>query len=745
MAKKRTIGKDILLRVRWLYVIFLAVGMAIVGRIAWIQYGPDGDQLRERAREVTFARFKIPAERGDILGRDGRILSTTIPEYEIRMDFSVLPMDRDSFPKVADTLARCLAGFFGDKTQSEYKSLLQQHFDNKEKSKYVRLNRRKVSYTEEKQIAQFPLFNAGRYRSGYIAEQSSRRFMPMNPLARSVIGTVRDDKPLGGLEMSCDSLLRGTDGYTMKQRISGQFWMPVPSDDNSEPVNGLDIVTTINADIQDVAERTLRQQVEEYEAYWGTVILMDVPTGEIIAMSNLQRMEDGTYADVFNYGIRRPVEPGSTFKLATLLALLEEGGMTIYDKVDCRPDPGRGLSAWVGRKDVRDDHRCEIQTLKETFEQSSNIGFARSAFKCFGNEPERFVDFIRDSLCLAGKTGIDLPLERSSVIKHPVRDKERWDATSLQMMAYGYALEITPLQTLTLYNAVANNGRMMRPMLIKEVRSYGETIRRYEPQAIKEQLASPATIRAAQQCLAGVVESGTGRRSMAGAAYTAVAKTGTSQQVLEGRGGYRWPDGTLDILASFTGYFPLENPRYSCIVAIKVHEKRGKRYYGSNVAAPVFRAVADRIYASTIELHDKSYGPVRKYVAEEQIKGGRTDQVELVAQNMSLPYRFDDGGTGWWQYAPADTVRHLAAQSIPPADTVRRAASTHAGVDGEQQEPEGVEVPSVVGMGLKDAIYLLENSGFRVTFTGTGRVAAQSVAPHATAAPGQTIQLTLKL
>jgi cell division protein FtsI (penicillin-binding protein 3) len=652
----KTDKQMILRRVRWLYVIFLVVAAGIVARIVWIQYGPHGDELRARAQEITFERFTIPAERGDILARDGRVLATTVPEYDIRMDFGVVA---DTFPKVADTLAGCLAEMFGDRSKRSYRTMLLENFGDRKR--YVRIGNRKVSYTEEKRIAQFPWFREGRYRSGYIAEGMSRRFMPMSPLARATVGSMRDSAALGGVEASYDSLLRGTPGWTMKQKISGSFWIPVPDEGNSEPVNGMDVVTTIDADIQDVAENVLRQQVEEHNAYWGTVMVMDVPTGEMVAMANLGRLERGGYGEIYNYGIRRRVEPGSTFKLATLLTLLDLGGMSIGSMVDCRPDAGQpGLVAMVGKAKVRDDHRGEIETLREAFEKSSNIGFARSVFTRFGHDAGRFVDYVRDSLHMSGVTGIDLPQERASDIKHPVREKKRWDATALQMMAYGYALEVTPLQTLTLYNAVANGGVMVRPRVVSEVRSYGQTVLRMAPDTVGV-IASPTAVRAAQQALAGVVEAGTGHAVMEGAAYSAVAKTGTAQQVREGHRGYQWPDGSLDILATFVGYFPIENPKYSCIVAIKLHEPRGKKYYGSNIAGPVFRAVADRLYARSVELHNKVYsGP-----------------------------------------------------QMPAVSKPRVAAADSTGI------------PQVVGMGLRDALFALEQAGHRVSFTGKGTVVTQ--------------------
>ena len=728
---KSSIAKDILRRVRWLYLFFLLAAVAIVGRIIWIQYGPEGDELRAMAEEATFDWRALPAERGDILARDGRILATTIPEYEIRMDFNAVAMPDSIYVKSADSLARELSSFFGDRSYEAYKATLLQCHKEKHKNKYVNILPRKISYTEEKQISRFPIFNKGQYRGGYIKKQLSKRFMPMKPLARSALGTVGNMGVNGGVEQRYDSLLRGTDGNSLMQKISGTFWLPVPDPMNIEPVNGLDVVTTLDADIQDVAETMLRKQVAECNAYWGTVMLMEVESGEIRAMCNLTRQNDGTYDEVFNHAIRTPSEPGSTFKLASLLALLEDGGMSINAMIDCRSDAS--LRANVGGKSVRDDHRCNIQTLKQTFEQSSNIGFARSVYGVYSHDPSRFVNFVKGNLGFGDRTGIDLPSERKPDIKDPT-DRSRWDGTSLQMMSYGYAFEVTPLQTLMLYNSVANNGRMMRPMVVKQIRSYGDTVQTFEPEVLIEAIASPAAIRAARECLEGVVDEGTGR-VMRSAYYRAAAKTGTAQQVITTGRGYAYANGSMDILTTFVGYFPADNPKYSCIVAIKAYEPRGKRFYGGSLAGPVFREIADRVYASSISLHNKDYGTQRRLPEPSAIKGGRGEQVAIVGSGLGIPMGMDMTGSEWWTPAGEATVRHTADNG----------EETAADMPTYEAGEEMAAVPQVVGMGLKDALYLLENSGLKVTFTGKGRVVSQSARAGSSVPRQSTVHLKLHI
>lgn len=722
MADHSQINKHILRRVRWLYFFFLLATVMIIAKVIWVQYGPDGGELREKAREITYAFVNIPAERGDILSGDGRLLASSITEYTIRMDFAAGGLTDEVFNANVDSLAHNLSVFFKDRSKAAYKTMLVNARNNKTKNRYKQVCPRRVSYLEEKQIKKFPLFRLGQNRGGYIAEPESRRVRPHGSLASRTIGVVNKSGTKVGVEGAFDSQLTGRDGLELRQKVSGTFRVPVPSTLNEEPVNGMDVVTTLNVDIQDVAESMLKKQLETGNADWGTVVLMEVATGEIHAMANLTRKSPGVYVEDFNYAIGRRAEPGSTFKLATLIALLEDGNMSLDQMIDCENGHAR-----VGIVNIDDDHRESVISLRRVFEKSSNIGFAKSVYGLYKDKPERFVNFIN-------KMGFDKPLgmqisgEQSPLVKDPsIRDPKNvkaWDGMTLVKMSYGYALEVTPMQTLTLYNAVANGGKLMKPLLVKEIQSYGKTVRTFEPEVLNAAICSQKTIAFAQECLLGVTEEGTAARSLKNPYYKVAAKTGTAQMPMAS-GGYMDARGGRDYLATLVGYFPADNPKYSCIVAVKTYNAPGQRnmYYGAQLAAPVFRAIADRVYAANPSWHatvDNSVPAIPLPAAD--IKGGREKDVLRVASKLSVPVKVDKDDSEWIKVTTTEDSKLVAVSALPEDETL---------------------VPSVLGMGLSDAIYVLEERGLRVSFTGKGKVKAQSTAAGSQLKKGEIVMLTL--
>lgn len=722
MAEHSQISKDILRRVRVLYFVFLLIAVAVVGKVLWVQYGPEGGKLREKAREITYAYVNIPAERGDILSGDGRLLASSITEYTIRMDFAAGGLTDELFNANVDSLAYCLSTFFKDKSKAAYKTLLVRARANKSKNRYKQISPRRVSYLEEKQIKKFPIFRLGANRGGYIAEPESRRVRPHGSLASRTIGTVNKGGTKVGIEGAFDSQLTGKDGLELRQKVSGTFRVPVPSALNVEPVNGMDVVTTLNVDIQDVAESMLKRQLEAGNADWGTVVLMEVATGEIHAMANLTRKAPGVFVEDFNYAIGRRAEPGSTFKLATLITLLEDGGMSLDQTIDCE----NGV-AKVGVVNIRDDHKESVITLRRVFEVSSNIGFAKSVYNLYKDRPERFVNFINE-IGFDKPLGMQIPGEQPPLIKDPsIRDPKNvkaWDGTTLVKMSYGYALEVTPMQTLALYNAVANGGKLMRPLLVKEIQSYGNTVRAFEPEVLNPAICSQKTLALVRECLEGVTEEGTGARALKNPYYKVAAKTGTAQMTMAS-GGYRDARGGLNYLATLVGYFPADNPKYSCIVAIKTYYGPGQRntYYGASLAGPVFRAIADRVYASNPSWHtpvDNHADPVLPPASD--IKGGREKDVVHTASKLSVKVARNRDDAEWVKVDNDEKGRLVAVPALSDDET---------------------KVPSVIGMGLSDAMFLLEQSGLRVSFTGKGKVKAQSVAAGSQIKKGQTIVLTM--
>ncbi|MDD3108778.1 MAG: penicillin-binding transpeptidase domain-containing protein, partial [Alistipes sp.] len=362
-VRPHNIKKEILHRVRVLYLLFFLIGVLIVGKILYLQYGPHGAELRSRGTTITYDRVTLEANRGDILACDGRILSTSVPEYEIRMDMAAPGLSEkviiDStkkkkefyFMTEVDSLAYCLAHFFGDKSKNAYKLKLLTAFESKEKNRYLLVSPRRVNHLEIQEIKRFPLFRRGPNKGGFIAKQINRRLQPHGSMAKRTIGMVNQAGTKVGIEGAFDSLLRGTNGNVLMQRISGNFWMPVPDEMNVDPVDGIDVVTTLDVDIQDVAERALRDQLELMQADWGTAVLMEVATGEIRAMTNLTRRGEGDIVDDYNYALQMNMEPGSTQKLASLIALLDDAGASLDEKFET----GNG-HAQIGAAKSTDTH-----------------------------------------------------------------------------------------------------------------------------------------------------------------------------------------------------------------------------------------------------------------------------------------------------------------------------------------------------------------------------------------------------
>lgn len=728
---KSQIAKDILKRVRWLYFLFLLIAVAIVTRILWIQYGPEGAELREKARRITFERVAVEAERGDILARDGRILATSVPTYEIRMDFGAAGLADSTFNKYVDSLAYRLSSFFGDRSAASYKKMLTDARADPRANRYKLISPRRVNYLEEREIRSFPIFRLGANRGGYIKVQVNRRLKPHGSLAERTIGMTNESGVKLGIEGAYDSQLRGTDGSTMMQRVSGSFRMPVPDPLNIEPVNGLDVVTTLDVDLQDVAETALKAQLDKFSADWGTVVLMEVATGEIHAMSNITRKGPGVFTEDFNYAIGQRLEPGSTFKLATLITLLDDAKMSLDTEIDCENGQAR-----VGRRVITDDHPEKVISLRRVFEVSSNIGFAKAVHEHYGEDKQRqarFVDYIR-KMGMGDTLGVGIPGERAPLVKHPLESGSAWDGTSLVMMSYGYALEVTPMHTLSLYNAVANGGRMVRPRLVREIQNYGETVKKFGTETINPAICSKTTLQLVRECLEGVVEEGTGR-GLRNEHYDVAAKTGTAQMAFD-NGGYRDARGGRNYLATMVGYFPADNPKYSCIVAVKTYYGPGRynTYYGASLAGPVFKAVADRVYASNSTWHDpvdNSGGRVTPQPGS--IKNGMTEGLKVIANRLNLPFKLGRSEEEWIYIATAPPPESEDGEETPGAAPYLTEAC-----DGET-------VPPVKGMGLREAMYLLESKGLRVTYSGKGRVTAQSLAEGTPVVRGRTVHLTLSI
>lgn len=711
--RKPDIKKSILARVRWLYIIFFAIGIAIAVRIAYIQYGPNGEKLRQKGERSIYERETIEADRGDILACDGRILATSVPTYEVRMDFAAQGLADSIFRRHVDALADSLSNFFGDKNKNAYLIMLNRAYSNKRRNRYLQIAPRRVNHLEIKRIAQFPILKLGPNRGGFIAVQINKRLLPNGALASRTIGRVNEAGRKWGIEGAFDSILKGKDGNILMQRISGSFKIPVPDALNEAPRDGIDVVTTLDIDVQDVAENALRKQLELGDADWGTAVLMEVSTGEIRAITNLTRRGEGKFVEDFNYAIGMNLEPGSTFKLASLMTLLDDAGASLEEHFDT--GDGRMM---IGRARVVDSHACGDVTLREVFEHSSNVGFALAVNKYYKDRPGQFVDHLY-KMGLAMPLDLQIPGGVTPVIYRP--EDASWSGVTLTMMSYGYGLRLTPLKTLSFYNAIANGGKMVRPMFVKELKQYGQTLRTFPPEVMVESIGSPEVIKQVQDALKGVVNDGTAR-GLKNPYYSVAGKTGTAQ-IAMGRHGYTDRNGGRHYLATLVGYFPADKPRYSCIVAIKTYHGPGRRgtYYGASLAGPVFRAIADRVYARNISWQTPLSATHDKVKERPMPKSGQADQIRRVTRRFDVPYSAMHGEM-WQQTIRLDTAGYELS-SLPDART-------------------GM-VPQVVGMGLKDALYLLEREGLRVTFTGVGYIQKQSLPAGSAAKRGALIILQL--
>lgn len=730
-----------MVRVKLLYVLFFIIGICIFARIIYIQYGPEGDKLRQKAETANFTLVRVDAARGEIITAGGELLATSVQKYYVGIDFCATGLKEDVFEAGVDGLAEGMARLMKDRSKAQYKTLLQNGWKDRAKTRYRRLTNRLITYDELQELKTFPLMCLPANRGGRAVEVVTDRVRPYGRLAERTVGRTREtrdtifkpgkdpdkvqktivltERGQTGIEFSFDDQLKGKNGWMLKQKITEQFYIPVPDSElNVEPVNGRDVVTTLDMDFQDVAEAALEAQLLRFNGLFGTVVLMEVGTGEIKAISNLTNRA-GYCVEDSNYAIGGLFEPGSTFKLTSLLALLESG-MNLSDPVYV----GNGYRELPGGKPIRDDHAPEAATLtlKRVFETSSNVGFVQATEKRFV-ETKREKDYIDYAVTL----GLDRPLGTGMVgeavpkFHKPTPEEKkdgRWHRNSLAYMSHGYGIEISPLHTLMVYNAVANGGRMVKPQLIRELREQGETVRRFATEVVNPAIAPARTIKAVRECLEGVVDEGTAT-VLKNPYYRVAAKTGTAQMLVAGL--YRGSAGR-HYLATMVGYFPADDPKYSCIVCIATRTGSGNwNYYGSSLAGPVFKAVADRVYVTRCDLQQPVNRTMAKSGQPPAIKGGPERSVRRAAKEFDIRV-VSDSRRGEWVQTRRDTVA----------------------VTATTLDVTGGKVPQVTGMGLRDALYLLESRGLKADFTGRGKVVSQFPKAGEDIHRGATVTLSLK-
>jgi len=663
--------KNILKRLYFVAGCMFIFALLVVFKLINIQF-VQGEQYRGLAEKRTLKTVDIPANRGNVYSADGSLLATSVPKYDIRID--ALTPSAKNFKKYLKPLADSLAKFHG-KTSGYYQKTIRKA--RQDKNRYFLLARN-LGYSEYLRFRNFPLLNLGAFKGGLIVEQKTKREHPMGGIAERTIGYERWDEEGNVTRPGIDGAfgeqyLRGTNGRRLKQQIGKGQWKPVSDANEVEPQDGYDLYTTLDVNIQDIAHHALLEQLEKYKADHGSVVVMETKTGEIKAISNLGRNKDGNYYERLNYAVGESHEPGSTFKLMALAVALDDKVIDTSTIVDTE----NGILTFYGKK-VRDSKNGGYGKISvaKAFEVSSNTGIVKAIHNSYKDNPKKFVDGLYD---MNLKNTLNLPIigEGKPIIPDPRIKNNRWSGIALEWMAYGYGVSFTPLQTLAFYNAIANDGEMVRPRFLKEVKEYGNTIETFDKEVINKQICSKETVAKLQKLLTNVVEKkhGTGNGLYA-ENFSMAGKTGTCQK------DYADKD-KLNYISSFVGYFPVENPEYSCIVVIHEPDK-DLGYYGADVSGPVFKKIAQKIYTDT---------PI-------------IDAVENLEE------------------------RHVLVERS--FETYYNVAQTYKTI-----------MPDLKGMPAMDALVLLENMGMKVRLQGNGKVVKQSVSSGVKLKPKQTIVLEL--
>lgn len=691
-----------------MYVSFIGIALLsclVLGRAFYIQRF-QGSYWRSMSDSMHQRFVSLDAERGTIYSEDGQMLSTSLPQFNIYLDFMADGL-RDKGGKVfkenIDSFSVAVAGLLGDKSAVEYKKEFQAAYKKKER---YHLLKKKLSFEEYKTFRDFPLVRLGKNKSGVITEVKTFRKNPYAMMAKRTIGLYRENAQVIGLERTYDTTLKGKSGKRLVRYITGGVPVPVEGYE-IDPENGKDVKTTIDVNIQDIAETALHKQMETTESQYGTCIVMETKTGKIKAIANLGKRPDGSYDEDYNYAMLT-TEPGSTIKLATLLSVLSEGKTTINSMVEV----GSAGRAYVGVRDVNEAERMPkpVMTVRECFAHSSNVGMSKIAFQAFSAQPDKYLSYLH-KFHMDSVTGIDLMGEDRPRLPKIKRSNEGLHA--MVTASFGYAIEVSPLQTLSLYNTIANGGKMMRPYLVNSIESNGTIVKKNEPKVVAEQLVSPEIVGMAKQCMESVVTEGTGKNAFKGLPFAVAGKTGTAHVA---DGNIKYGDGVYQ--ATFVGYFPANQPQYTCIVLIR-SKPHAALHYGGTLAAPVFREIATKLYAMYIEKKEvDQYAAVKDSSA--YFYAGYSPDIKNVYKTLHVSYTDSVSEGSWSNVYPANY------QPMLRTNNVRKQV-----------------MPNVKGMGLKDALYLLENMGLKVQVKGRGKVLAQSIAPGTALVKSNTVMLEL--
>ncbi len=706
------ITKKIMTRYSFIILVMVLVGIAIVFKAGIIMFAE-----RQYWHDVAdrFVKEEVPLipNRGNIISSDGQLMASSLPEYKIYMDFKAGGEEKDSLLMLyLDSICDGLHQLFPDKSKAEFKSHILK--GRKKGSRNYLLYPKRISYIQYKEAKRLPVFNLSKYKGGFHEQSFNRRKKPFGSLAMRTLGDMYSDVTLGaknGLELQYDSILKGKEGVSHRQKVMNKYLNIV----DIPPVDGCDIITTIDVGMQDIAEKALLDQLKEINGNVGVAILMEVKTGEVKAIVNMTKGNDGIYREVKNNAVSDMMEPGSTFKTASIMVALEDGYITPDQEVDTK----NGVYMMHGRP--MKDHNWHrggygVIDVTKVLMVSSNIGVSRVIDENYHNQPEKYVEGLY-KLGIATPLNLDIPgAAKKPYIRKPT--KENWYKTALPWMSIGYETQVPPMNTLAFYNAIANNGVMVKPKFVKSIMKDGQVIEEIPTEVLNPAIASPKTIEQIQVILEKVVSQGLGKPA-GSKQFHVSGKTGTAQ-VSKGSGGYK--SGTMQYLVSFCGYFPSEAPKYSCIVAI---QKSGLPASGGLMAGSVFSEIAERVYAKHLA-QDLQEAKDSTSVLTPDVKHGNLANARYILDEIDITTtgvdKHDESKPLWGD------VTHHPNQDI---------ALTPKEI-GEKK------VPKVIGMGAKDAVYLLESLGLRVHLSGMGKVRNQSIPAGNTLVKGKTIQLRLQ-
>jgi cell division protein FtsI (penicillin-binding protein 3) len=685
-------------RITGLYLIIVFIAFGVVAKIVKVQHFSVAINTSSQPRYFT-----VEAPRGNIIADDGALLAISMPLYDVRLDMSV--MNKTLFNSGVIELSDLLANLFKDKTPAEYELFLRNAKEAK-KNKYILLQN-KVTHNELNALKKMPILEMGQNKGGLIAEQRPNREKPFGLLAQRTVGVLRGVNPVG-IERAYNQILSGVDGIHLKRKIAKGIWVPQDAEGNRLPRAGNNVVTTINTDMQDVAEKALENTLINNNADWGCVVLMEVATGEVKVIANLKKQADGSVRENFNYAMAKHVSPGSTFKLASVIAGLEDGFFKIEDSVRTYG----GKFSFYDR--VMLDSKLGVYdniTIKNAFINSSNVGISRIIFDNYKSNPTAFTDRIY-------KMGLSTPLELElpfpNNLKSPIPNKGGWSGVTLPWMSIGYEMQLTPIHMLTFYNAVANQGKMVKPIFTSAISRDGKIIQKHTTQVINPAICSKSTIESVMPLLIGVVEEGTAK-NIRTSNYLIAGKTGTTVINFNNR-----DEGEeKEYQASFAGFFPADNPKYSCIVVINNPKENG--HYGGSVAAPIFKELADKVYASDMSIH-KALQQSGVVVSLPKVKQGHVDDANNVLVNFDINRVVTDE-----QWMVASTSRTKVLLEVRKVERDLRNGN----------------MPDLRGMGIQDALYLLESYGLVVEINGSGSVQSQSILKGNKFFKGSIIKLEL--